>query len=374
MVPIISPTKQQSRVVHSYLRAIFKTPLLAAEVVNETSTSFELRSGTRIEVMAGDWRTIRAFTLLAAIVDEACFFGLDAESYVKSDTELIRALKPGLATVGGKLVAISTPYAEKGWAHQTWKRHFGNDKGTALVWNCPSRTMNPTLSQRVVDEALAEDLAAARSEYMGEWRQDISAFLPREVIERLVIEGRTELLPQRGTWYFAFADLSGGRTDDAALAVAHNEGRVVVVDCARRWKPPFNPHQIIQAELVPMLKRYGIHRVTGDNYSAEFVSSSFESAGIHYERCDKTASELFLEFIPRACSDSIELPDDETLVSQLANLQRRTRSGGRDQISHAPGGHDDLANVVAGVGYVASIPHVPIGAMPRRNRVQELSL
>jgi hypothetical protein len=35
-------------------------------------------------------------------------------------------------------------------------------------------------------------------------------------------------------------------------------------------------------------------------------------------------------------------------VAQLCGRERRTARGGRDSIDHAPGGHDDLANAVAG--------------------------
>ena len=50
-------------------------------------------------------------------------------------------------------------------------------------------------------------------------------------------------------------------------------------------------------------------------------------------------------------------------VHQLAALERRTRAGGRDIIDHPPGGHDDLANAVAGVSVVAATPRRMIGAM-----------
>ena len=45
----------------------------------------------------------------------------------------------------------------------------------------------------------------------------------------------------------------------------------------------------------------------------------------------------------------IELVDQPRLISQIASLERRTARGGRDSIDHPPNGHDDLANVVAGV-------------------------
>jgi hypothetical protein len=58
VVPICAPTKAQGRIVKDYLRAIFQTPLLANEVVAETREGFELNNGTRIEILAGDWRPL----------------------------------------------------------------------------------------------------------------------------------------------------------------------------------------------------------------------------------------------------------------------------------------------------------------------------
>ena len=361
IVAVCAPTMRQGNIVKGYLRSIFETTLLANEIANDTREGFDLKSGTRIQVLAGDWRTIRGYTLLAAIIDEACFFGVE-DTKVLSDTELVRAIKPSLATVGGKLIAISSPYARRGWSYQTWKKHYGNDEGNALVWNCPSRTMNPQLPQRIVDEALAEDLAAAKSEYLGEWRDDVATFIPRQVIEALIVPGRVALMPSRDCRYVAFADVSGGRADASALSIAHLEERTVVIDYARQWKAPHNPHAII-ATMADELKRYGIKRVTGDNYAAEFVASSFTTHGIRYERCDKPASSLYLELLPRLCSGEIELPDDELLTNQLASLERRTRSGGKDQITHPANGHDDLANAVAGAAVCAVARRITVGAL-----------
>ena len=360
IVPIISPSKNQSRVIRDYMRAIFEVPMLANEIARETKEGFELRGGTRIEILAGDWRTVRNFTCLAVIVDEAAFFGYTEESKVKSDTELIRAIQPSLATVGGRLIAISSPYARKGWTWSQYRRHYGNGNGSALVWNCPSRTLNPTLPQSVIDEAMAEDLAAAKSEYMGEFRDDVAIFLPREVIEQQVIVGRKELLPRGETSYFAFVDLSGGRADDAALAIAHRDERKVIVDFLKRYRPPFNPYKAI-ADMIQEIERYHVRSVVGDNYAAEFVAQAFTSHGLTYRKSEKPKGGLYLELLPRLCSGEIELLDIEALITQLASLERRTRSGGKDIIDHPPGLHDDLANVVAGVADVSARPQRNVG-------------
>ena len=52
------------------------------------------------------------------------------------------------------------------------------------------------------------------------------------------------------------------------------------------------------------------------------------------------------------------------LVDQLAVLERRTRSGGRDTVDHPPGRHDDLANVAAGVAATIGRPRARIGVFP----------
>jgi len=362
VVAVISPTRRQSKIVRGYIQGIFNaTPLLRREIVRETAEGFDLANGVSIEILAGDYRTVRGFTLLAAVVDEICFFGVESEGKIRNDFELVRALRPGLATVGGKFIAISSPHARRGWAYRTWKRNWGKANPDTLVWNCPSRTMNPTLPQSVVDAALAEDLAAAKSEYLGEWREDVAAYLPRAVVEQSVVSGRLELLPADHS-YFAFADLSGGRNESAALAIGHRESRKVIVDFLREWKSPFSP-QFVVGQMAADLERYGLRRVTGDAYAAEFTVSAFQKEGVSYARAKQNKSELFLELLPRLCSGEIELLDNERVVDQLANLERRTRSGGKDSIDHPPGGKDDLANVVAGVSVAAAKQKIVVGAL-----------
>jgi len=352
MVAVVAPTAKQGRIIKNYTGAILHgTSLLRNEVRKETREGFLLSNGVQIEILIGDWRSIRGYSVIAAIVDEVCFFGLSEESRVKNDAELIRAIRPSLATVGGRLIGISSPYAQKGWAYQTYKKHWGNNEGSVLVWNCPSRTMNPTLDQSIVDEALAEDLQSAKSEYLGEFRDDIVVWLPREAIESVVKSGRVELLPKRGVRYFAFCDVSGGRSDAAALAIAHSEGDRVVLDFTKNYPAPHNPHEVI-ASMSDVLHRFEIKGVTGDNFSAEFAASTFRSKGLGYNKSPLPKSALYLELLPTICSARIELLDSELLVNQLAALERRTRSGGKDTVDHPPGGHDDLANAIAGVNYI----------------------
>lgn len=359
VVACVATTKRQGRIIKDYLRVIFELPMLAGEVVRETRDGFELRNHIRIEIMAGSFRSIRGYSLISCCVDEICFMGIDEECKI-NDTELIRAIRPALALSGGPLIAISSPWARRGWAFSTWQRCFGNDSARTLVWNCGSRVMNPTLPQSVVDDAIAEDLQAAKSEFLGEWRDDISSIFSRELIESLVVPERVQLFSEPGR-YDGFVDISGGRSDGSALAIAHKVGRTTILDALYHVKAPHDPHQVIRT-FAEHLKDYRIRRVTGDNYGAEFVAAAFAGCGIGYTKADKTASALYLELLPRMCSGECELLDNPLLVDQLASLERRTRVNGKDQVTHPVGGHDDAANAACGALVTAAGRRIVVGA------------
>ena len=66
-----------------------------------------------------------------------------------------------------------------------------------------------------------------------------------------------------------------------------------------------------------------------------------------YAPAGLSASELYLEAISSFASGRVRLPDHALLLGELRGLERRVRAGGKDQVSHPPSGHDDLANAIA---------------------------
>ena len=74
---------------------------------------------------------------------------------------------------------------------------------------------------------------------------------------------------------------------------------------------------------------------------------------------------LYLNFLPLLNSGKVRLLGDKRLVSQLVGLERRTTRGGRDAIDHARGGHDDVANAVAGalLSATAKLPRMRMGTI-----------
>ena len=110
---------------------------------------------------AASFRRLRGPTYIAVIADEAAFWYSD-EFSSNADTEILNAVRPGLATTGGPLIIASSPYAKRGVLWETHRRHYGPDGDPLiLVAQGTSRDFNPSLPQSVVDRALERDHAAA---------------------------------------------------------------------------------------------------------------------------------------------------------------------------------------------------------------------
>ena len=211
-----------------------------------------------------------------------------------------------------------------------------------------SRDFNPTLSEGVVQRALERDHAAGSAEYLAQFRVDIESFIAREVVETAVAPGRYELPPNNGANYVAFCDPSGGSNDSFTLAIAHGDkdGRGIL-DVIREQRPPFSPDAVVQ-EFTALLKRYGIMKVQGDRYGGDWPAERFRAHGMTYEQSERPKSQIYGELLPLLNSGRVELLDHARLVAQLCDLERHTSRGGKDSIDHTPGGHDDIANAVAG--------------------------
>lgn len=345
---ILSVDKLQSRVIKGYVEGILHASKYFRNMISKTTAEeIWLKSGVVISVKTSNFRSVRGYTLIAAILEELAFWRGD-ETCANPDREIVTAVRPALATIPESLlIGISSPYMRSGVLYDQFRKYYGQADGP-LIWKAPSRVMNPTLDVGLIDRAIAEDVEAGRAEWEAEWRADISQFIPLELVEAAVIPGRYELPRVEGASYRAFADPSGGRSDSFTLAISHLESSgKVALDVLREARPPFRPESVTE-EFSTLLKSYGVYEVGCDRYAGEWVKDAFSKNGIQVRYSEKSASELYLELLPLLAGGRLELVDNKRLVSQLTTLERRTRSGGKDIVTHYQGGHDDLANACAG--------------------------
>jgi hypothetical protein len=341
--------RDQARIVLGYTKSYFeRIAPLAGMVTRETVDGFELNNGVDIAISTNSFRNIRGRAILTAVLDECAFYRDETTS--NADEELYRALVPGTVTLAGDamIIGISTPYAKRGLLYRQFKAHYGKDGDDVLVIKAPSIALNPTLDRGIIDAALAEDVEAASSEWLPEWRSDVGAYISREAVSAVVVDGRFELPPMSGTAYTAMVDPSGGSADSMTLAIAcrDREGRGVLV-CLREQRPTFSPEACV-ADFARTLRAYRVDKVTGDRWGGEFVREPFRVHGIEYQIADRSKSDFYRDFLPLINSGRVELLDNTRMIAQLCGLERRVSRLGKDSIDHAPGAHDDLVNAAAG--------------------------
>ncbi|APO74580.1 hypothetical protein AM571_CH01759 [Rhizobium etli 8C-3] len=345
-VLVIATDRRQARVILRYVRAMLDNiPLLKDMVERDTADSFDLDNSTTIEVGTASFRSTRGYTYAAVLCDELAFWRTDDAA--EPDYAILDAIRPGMASIPtSMLLCASSPHARRGALWDAFKRFWSKDDAP-LVWRAATREMNPTIPQSVVDRALERDQSSASAEYMAEFRSDIEDFVSLEVVEACVTTGVYERPRISGVRYRGFVDPSGGSNDSMTLAISHSEGRRVVLDCTREIKPPFSPEAVVD-DFAKTLASYGIHEVEGDRYAGEWPREQFRKRGISYKLSEKIRSDLYRDLLPMLNSGTVDLLDDNRLVNQIVNLERRVSRGGKESIDHAPGGHDDLANAVAG--------------------------
>src|SRR5262249_36150249 len=153
---LVAPDQKQARISLEYASACFElSPILRQLVERQNSDTIELRN-VSIEVRSASFRRLRGPTFIGCLADEVAFFYNEESS--NADTEIIGAIRPGLATTGGPLILASSPHARRGELWDVFRKNYGPDGDPLiLVAQGASRDFNPTLPQTVVDRALQRD-------------------------------------------------------------------------------------------------------------------------------------------------------------------------------------------------------------------------
>lgn len=354
-VLVAQDQRSSLRSLFSYARAPFDcVPVLVRSVVARRAETLQLDSGVTLAVYPCRPAAVRSIRAIVVVCDELAFYR-SSEGY-PTDLEMLRAVRPALATTGGKLIILSSPYGQTGALYELHRKHFGRDDAPVLVWQASAATMNPTLPADYLSRMEQNDPEAYRSEVLGEFRAGVSTLMDPDALAACVDAGVRERAPEPHCVYGGSADVaSGSGKDSFGVSIAHKDGDRVELDVSRAWRPPFNPSGVI-AEAAELLKRYGLTEVHGDRYAPGFVAEGFRVHGLTYCASARTTSETYLELLPLVNAGTVRLLDHPELLRELRGLERRRGLSGRDRVDHRPGAHDDRAAAAAMALVVAATP------------------
>ena len=112
-VVVVATDKKQARSIFNGVREFLKVKLLSPLIQRETLESLELSNGITIEILPASYRTIRGYTVVAALLDELAFWRTD-EGSSNPDREIVNAVRPAMATVpASRLILASSPYGKR---------------------------------------------------------------------------------------------------------------------------------------------------------------------------------------------------------------------------------------------------------------------
>jgi hypothetical protein len=96
---IIAADRKQARVILRYVSALLKeVPMLARLISREWAEGFDLSNGVSIEIATSSFRTVRGYTILAALLDELAFWS--TEDSAEPDYEVLKCASAGYGDAG----------------------------------------------------------------------------------------------------------------------------------------------------------------------------------------------------------------------------------------------------------------------------------
>ncbi len=354
-----------TRVAYTYTRDyLTRSPLLASMVADILASEIILTSGLSVTAFACTMRSLRGWSIPVGVLDEVGFYRL--EGAADSDAEIQASVRRGMIGFPApRLVKISTPYMKSGVLFDDFKNAWGQANPDLLVWRASTALMNPSITEARLERERRLDPQRFEREYMAAFAEDLEAFLPSVWVDDAIVAGRHELPPREGVGYGAAVDPSGGGADAFTLSIVHAEGAGssarVVQDVMKGWTRAGSHLAAVVADIARIVKAYGLAEVVGDKYAAGWVRGAFQEQGIDYRDAPKSKAEVYLETEPLFAQGRIEVLDHPQLARELKILERRPRAGGKTQVDHPTGAHDDFANSLCLGAFLAMPSSVPEG-------------
>lgn len=307
----------------------------------------------------------RAFTLVFAGLDEACFFFDD--SGVVNDREIVRACSPRIVP-GGQLWMVSTPWIEGvGVLEEELAQNHGHHTETLAVRGVGTRALNPSW------DPTGEIEAKERRNDPENANREISAlalaagsrqFFSREAIESAMGVGLPQQLPYHPGRVYAAGGDAGFVRNSSALAVVErierDEGtprfRLALLE-ERKPRPglPLDP-KATTAEFADLFTGYHTRALVADAHELQEVRAALAVKGCTVVSAPEKR-EAYVNARTILHEGRLDLPEHPRLRQQLRDVMAKPVSGGGTQITspqRPDGSHGDLVSALVNALWAAS--------------------
>jgi hypothetical protein len=389
-IPIVSPTKEQAGEIYAAIKnMMLRSTYLFDEFLDGRIDNFQdeydedkigkkdaligghirLNNKVVIKVIAADISKLRGMAVPFAIMDEACFMGvMDGTDAKNTDTAIYEALSPALAQfqqVDGMalILKISSPNGQSGLMFGD----FENSKDPDILHlQIPSWYANPTIPVKYLEKQKKKGISFFNREYGAQYTASEVSYLDPNLIDEARMPGIDELPYNPKYRYVAVMDYAT-KNDYWGFGIGHKEyywdrdakekRSKIVVDKILSWRG-LPGQELDPAKIIPLIatemKRYRVPYCIADQYAFASVKALMQQEGVQVKEF-KVAQQSKLKYMYsmqiNINSKTLALVDNSLLIKHLKDLREKRTQSGKIQIQHAPGCHDDLAQVVALICY-----------------------
>jgi phage terminase large subunit-like protein len=335
-----SDAEQANRLLDRARGLVARTPALQGVVKVEAWRVLNTKTGASVQALAADVAGAEGVLTPWIAIDELPNW---------ADTTAARGMATALLSsvpkvAGCRLVVIGHAGRPGSWQHRLLE-----DACADASWRVNDR---PGPAPWIDGAALrAQERLLLESEYrrrwLNEWVAAEDKLTTLEDVRACVTPGGGVLPPERGTRYVLGLDL-GIKNDRTALSVAHlaDDGDVVL-DRQEVWQGTRDrPVQLAEVEAVVLeaSRSYNRAPLLVDPWQAAQMTQRLRRAGVRVHEVtfsQQQIGRMALVLVRLLRDRQLDLPDDEDLIAELADVRLVERSPGAYRIDHDSGKHDD---------------------------------
>ncbi len=166
---LVSPSLRQSGELFRKLLELRDKLPVQPELLEDNRLSMSVKSGGRVVSLPGSEATIRGYSGATLIIEDEA---------ARVDDALYMAVRPMLATSGGRLILMSTPFGKRGHYWEAW------DQGKTWRRVEVPATRCPRISREFLEEErLAMPAFWFEAEYMCQFLESSDTFFPYDLVE-----------------------------------------------------------------------------------------------------------------------------------------------------------------------------------------------
>ncbi len=356
-VCIVATKELQARQIiqTNCLRMLERSPMLKGLI--KKSTELEITLKNYVKIISGPCNStaLRGLPIAVLIMDEIAFYRIEGP---KADEAIFNSLRPRMAQfIEGKLFLISTAGSKQGLFFNFFDEGFRVEDRLTIQAN--TRYVNPEIPQKFLDKEKARDIDNWAREFEGIFSEKLESFFGFELMQKVFTLAGD--IPYKAEYHYHLGlDQSGlsGR-DRFALAIAHKEGDLAVVDIVRSWET--KDLDIILDEIKTLAKAYHINEAIIDKYSKGYVENSFRKIGLEV-KIRPSLADVFVVLKAKMIQDKLQLPDRSDLKAGMRNTIAIYNKSNQLTIIHqrGPEGHADSLDAVSGAVFeVAKEKQIP---------------